>query len=105
MKPVLAAAGLIATVGIHQVFIGPALDRVAAESLSGDARLAIALRCGESDRPAATRCRADLERLFASGALQPDRTLRAYCAEVRSAPWGRQHPSPPRVCVERFGTS
>ncbi len=103
MKPLWIVAGLVSVVVVHQLLIAPTLDSVAGASLGEEARLALDLRCGEPTHTAARECRERLERLYASGSLDPERTLRAYCAEVKSAPWGRSHPAPPRACVERYG--
>jgi hypothetical protein len=104
MKPLVISTAIVVVLVLHQLWVGPALERMATESLGEEARLAIELRCGDAQTPAARTCRADLERLYASGSLDPERTLRAYCAEVTTAPWGRRNTSPPPVCVERYGS-
>jgi len=103
MKPLWIGAAVLAVLVAHLLWIGPQLGEVARASLDEDARLALDLRCGEPTSGAARDCRANLERLYASGSLDPDRTLRAHCDEIRTAPWGRTHPALPRVCRERFG--
>jgi len=103
MKPALLVLAAVTAAGIHQVLIAPALHDVTASALSDDARMAIELRCGDAQSSGARDCRARLERLYASGSLDPDKTLRAYCESVKSQPWGHAHTAPPKVCVDRYG--
>ncbi len=103
MKPLLIFVALFAAVTMHRFWIGPALDDLAGASLDADAHRALDLRCGAPEHRASHACRARLGRLFASGALDPERTLRAHCEEIVAAPWGRAHPAPPPICSERFG--
>lgn len=72
-------------------------------ALDEDARLAIELGCEDRADRAQDQCRARLRKLYLSRALDPDKTLRAYCERVRDARWGGARPSPPRLCVERYG--
>ncbi len=71
-------------------------------ALTEDARLAIDVRCRGQSRPA-RECRSTLKRLYLSGSLDPDRTLRTYCDSVKTARWGSGLSAPPGVCVERYG--
>ena len=76
MKHTLLALGAAAALGLFTLLLVPGLHRATAGSLGEEARLAIDVRCGEADGGAARACRTRLERLYAAGALEPDRTLR-----------------------------
>lgn len=81
-----------------------ACDRMTDSALGEEARLAIELRCGQSAAPsAAGECRRMLKRVFLSGSLDPDKTLRGYCDSIETGRWGGTRPPPPEVCVERYG--
>ena len=103
MKHTLLALGAAAALGLFTLLLVPGLHRATAGSLGEEARLAIDVRCGEADGGAARACRTRLERLYAAGALEPDRTLRAYCETRRTAPWGGSPRQIPQVCLDRYG--
>ena len=75
----------------------------ATAALSDDARTAIEVRCDFQAAPAASECREMLTRLYAAGRLDPDKTLRVYCNEVKQSGWGNHTPKQPRLCRERYG--
>ena len=103
MRYALLVLGLVMSIGLHQGWFAVAYDGATTLMLSDEARLAIDVRCpGQSGR-AGLECRSLLKRLFLSGALDPDRSLRTYCEEVKQSRWGGGHPPPPKLCVERYG--
>jgi hypothetical protein len=107
MRSALLAGGLavciLLGIGLHQSWFSRAYDAATTAALSADARLAIDLRCRGDGTRAHRECRATLKRLYLSGALDPDRTLRTYCQEYKNARWGGSLPPPPAVCVQRYG--
>jgi len=93
----------ILTIGAYQGWFSRAYDHVTTSALSDDARLAIDLRCQGQHGHAAPECRNTLKKLYLSGSLDPDKTLRTYCESVKTARWGGSRPPPPEVCIERYG--
>jgi len=75
----------------------------ASAALSEDARIAIEVRCGIEHDRAARDCRSLLKKLYRSGSLDPDKTLRTYCDRVKNALWGGSRPAQPEVCLKRYG--
>jgi hypothetical protein len=95
--------GVFACVGLFGGWMAQSYQEATEAGLTDDARLAVKLRC-EGQRPGPEReCRAMLSKLYRSGALDPDKTLRTYCDSVKNGRWGSSRPAPPRVCVERYG--
>ena len=80
-------------------------DELITAALSEEARLAIEVRCQErvQGSPSDRECRAMLTKLYFSGSLDPDKTLRSYCDSGKNEHWGGRRPDPPEVCVERYG--
>ena len=103
MRYALIILGIGVAIGLSQGWFVAGYDRATTMMLSDEARLAIEVRCGTQTGRSALECRSMLKKLFLSGALEPDRSLRAYCAEVKQSPWGGGHPPPPAICVERYG--
>jgi hypothetical protein len=103
MRYGLLVLAVVAGIALHQGWLAMAYDHAANAGLTEDARLAIDVRCqGQADR-AARECRSMLKRLYLAGSLDPDRTLRVYCDSVKTARWGGSRPTPPDVCVRRYG--
>jgi hypothetical protein len=101
---VLGIAGCIGLgIGLHRGWFSRAYDQATTAALTEDARLAIDVRCQGEDTRASRECRATLKRLYLSGSLDPDRTLRTWCQEFKTARWGGSRPAPPEVCVQRYG--
>jgi len=90
-----------ACIGLQQAWF--ACDRVVDSALSEEARLAIELRCGQPQARAADECRRVLTRVYLSGSLDPDKTLREYCDSIRTGRWGGTRPAPPEICAQRYG--
>lgn len=103
MRYGLLALGILVCVGVSQGWFARAYEHATRAALSDDARLAIDVRCQLQDDVAARECRRTLKRLYLSGALDPDRSLRSWCDSVESAWWGGRGPALPEVCVERYG--
>ena len=103
MRYALLFLGLVASIGLYQGWFVRAYDGATTMMLSDEARLAIDVRCQHQSGLAALDCRSLLKKLFLSGALDPDRSLRAYCDEVKQSRWGGGHPPAPKLCVERYG--
>lgn len=107
MRYGLLAVGLllvpVVCVGMVQGWFGGAHDRLTAAALSDDARTAIEIRCAIPEDRAARECRTTLRRLYLSGSLDPDKTLRAWCDAVKEQRWGGSRPTPPDLCVRRYG--
>jgi hypothetical protein len=80
-----------------------ACDRATTAALSEEARVAMEVGCRGREGHAERKCRDMLKRLYLGGSLDPDKTLRAYCEEMKNARWGGGHPPPPEVCVRRYG--
>ena len=95
---VVLAVGL----GLHQGWFAQAYEGMTHAALGDDARLAVELRC-RGDGRAARECRSVLRRLYLSGSLDPDRTLRGYCESIKTGRWGGSRPPPPEMCVRRYG--
>ena len=102
MRTGLLAAS-IAGCALSLGFVSRACDQATAAALSEEAKLAMELGCQGHTGRAAAECRDLLRRLYLAGSLDPDRTLRAYCDSVKTAPWGGSRPPPPKVCVDRYG--
>jgi len=96
-------AGLLLCVGLASGWITRTWDHATEAALEEDARLALDLRCGQKPGPEHDECRAVLKRLFLSGSLDPDKTLRTWCDSVKHARWGGSRPPPPKVCLQRYG--
>jgi len=107
MRYGLVALGIVGCIGLgvtlHQGWFTRAYDQAITAALSEEARLAIDVRCQGHEERATRECRATLERLYLSGSLDPDRTLRAYCESVKQGRFGGRRPPPPEVCVQRYG--
>ena len=103
MRYGLLILGVAVCVGLYQGWFAQAYDEATTAALSEEARLAIDVRCQSRDSLARSKCRATLKKLFLSGSLDPDKTLRAYCDLVRDARWDGSRPPPPEVCVQRYG--
>ncbi len=109
MRYGLLALGIAVCIGLYQGCFTSAYDAVTTAALSDDARLAMDLRCAGRGRGtnqsgrAVAECRAMLKKLYLSGSLDPDKTLRTWCESVKNARWGGSRPPPPPVCVERYG--
>jgi hypothetical protein len=95
--------GIALCIGLYQGWFAQAYDRSTTMMLSEDARLAIEVRCGVRRGRHAVECRSLLKKLFLSETLDPDRVLRIHCEEIKHSPWGGGHPSPPDICVRRYG--
>ena len=99
----LLVLGIAVSIGLHQYWFARAYDHATPAALTEEARVAMKLGClGRSGRSART-CRSMLKRLYLAGALDPDKTLRAYCDLVRDARWDGSRPPPPEVCAQRYG--
>ena len=103
MRHALLVAGLALGLGLCCQGLVVGYGLITDGALSPEARLAVQLRCGDGAERENRECRSTLKRLYLSGALDPDRTLRSYCDEVKTAPWGGRRPPAPAVCVERYG--
>lgn len=93
----------LACIGVVEGWFANAGDRLTTSVLSDDARKAIEIRCGIHDDRAAHECRSTLKKLYLSGSLDPDRTLRVWCEAVKDQRWGGSRPPPPELCVRRYG--
>lgn len=103
MRQGLLVVGIAVCVGLAQGWVSRTVDQATTTALTEESRLAIDLRCqGDSER-ANRECRETLKKLFLSGSLDPDKTLRAYCDSVKEGRWGGSRPAPPAACVERYG--
>ena len=103
MRYGLLVAGIVLCIGLYQGWLGRVYDHAANAGLTEDARLAIDVRCQGQEGRADRECRSMLKRLYLAGSLDPDRTLRVYCDSVKTARWGGSRPTPPDVCVRRYG--
>jgi hypothetical protein len=103
MRYGLLVLGIVTCIVLHQGWLARAYDHATTAALSEDARLAIAARCQGQEGRAVRECRSTLKKLYLAGALDPDKTLRAYCDSVKTSRWGGSHPPPPALCVERYG--
>lgn len=99
MRYVLLALGIAACIALHQTW----LSHVAGTALSDDAHLAIELRCKGRQGGAARDCHVLLEKLYLAGTLDPEKTLRTYCAPSRLVQWGARRPARPALCDRRDG--
>ena len=100
----LAATIAIAlALGLHLAWRAGAFEGALDGALSADARLALEVGCRGRSPRATGECRDMLRKLYLAGSLDPEKTLRAYCDEVRDSHWGGSRPPPPKLCVERFG--
>ena len=103
MRTGILVPGLALCIALACAWLAGPMDHITARALTDDARLAIDVRCRDHDDSASRECRDTLKRLYLSGALDPDKTLRTYCDSVRSGRWGGSQPPPPSLCVERYG--
>jgi hypothetical protein len=103
MRYALLVLGLFGCIGLWQGWFAQAYDHATTAALTDDARLAIDLRCEREQGPSEHECRTVLKKLYLSGSLDPVTTLRTYCDSVKHARWGGSRPSPPEICIERFG--
>jgi len=103
MRYGLLCLGLALSVALYQGWFVRAYDHVTTAALSDDAQTAIEIRCRVPDDRAARECRRTLKKLYLSGALDPDKTLRTWCDSVKNGPWGGGHPKAPELCVRRYG--
>ena len=107
MRYGLLVAGLVLVpvlcIGVAQGWLAGAHDRLTSAALSDDAHTAIEIRCRIEDGRAARECRSTLRRLYLSGSLDPDKTLRTWCDAVKEQRWGGSRPAPPELCVRRYG--
>jgi hypothetical protein len=99
MRNGLIAVGIAVLIGLQHVW----LRHAAQAALSDDARLAIELRCQGREGHEARKCRKLLEKLYLAGRLDPEMTLRAHCTPLETVELGARPPSPPALCVERYG--
>ena len=88
---------------LSQGWLTRVYDHATTAALSEDARVAVKVGCRGAHGHAERKCRAMLKKLYFSGALDPDKTLRSYCDSVRDSRWGGSRPAPPKVCVQRYG--
>ena len=103
MKVGLLCLVLAIGLALYQGWFERAYEHLTYAALGEDARLAIEVRCRVEAPRAARECRATLEKLYLAGSLDPDKTLRAYCLSVKTGRWGGRRPTPPEVCVRRYG--
>jgi hypothetical protein len=103
MRTGLLVPGLAVCAVACLAWLTPVCERMTTAALSEEARVAIDVRCqGRQDR-SARECRRLLTKLYLSGSLDPDRTLRTWCEQVENSVWGGSRPAPPALCVERYG--
>ena len=100
MRHGLLAAGMAACMGLGLVQVS---RHATSAALSDEARVAIDLRCQGRNGRAASECRGLLEKLYAAGALDPEKTFRAHCTPPETLAWGARQAPPPRLCVARYG--
>ena len=103
MRTGLLILGIAVCIGLSQGWIARGYHHAISRALSEDARLAIKLRCGENGGRSVAECQAMLTKLYLSGSLDPDKTLRAHCDAVKNSRWGGSRPAPPKLCVRRYG--
>ena len=104
MRYRLLILGIVMFLGLNLGWFARAYDRATTAALTEEARLAIDVRCdGQNDR-AASECRGLLKKLYLSGSLDPDRTLRVYCDSVRNTRRGGSRLVPPKLCVKFYGS-
>lgn len=103
MRYALLVLAVTICIGIHAGWFARAHDWATTAALTAEQRLAIDIRCRDQQGRAERECRALLKKLFLSGSLDPDKTLRAYCDSVKNARWGGSRPAPPEICVQRYG--
>ena len=103
MRYRLLVLGIVVCLGLYQGWFARAYDQATSAALTEQARLAIDVRCKGQDGRAAGECRALLKKLYLSGALDPERTLRFYCNSVKNAQRGGNRPAPPKLCVQLYG--
>ena len=103
MRYGLLVLGIAVCIGLYESWFAPAYDRATTAALTEEARLAIDVRCQVHARRAARECRTTLKKLYLTGSLDPDKTLRAYCDAVRTSRRGGSRPEPPKICVQRYG--
>jgi hypothetical protein len=103
MRHGLLVVGIAGCVGVSQGWIARTCDHASTAALTDEARLAIDVRCARDEGRAARECRSMLKKLYLSGALDPDKTLRTYCDSFEHARWGGSRPAPPALCRQRYG--
>jgi hypothetical protein len=103
MRYGLLVLGIVLGIGLYQGWLERAYDQATFEALTDDARLAIDVRCSDVHGRAGQDCRSTLKRLYIAGALEPDRTLRAWCESVKTERWQGSRTTPPTICVQRYG--
>jgi len=99
----LLCLGLALCVALYEGWLAQVYDHVTTAALSDDARTAIEIRCSIQEERAARECQSTLKKLYLSGSLDPDKTLRAWCDSVKTGGYGGQRPRPPALCVARYG--
>jgi len=103
MRYGLLFVGIALCMGLSLSWLARSYEEATTAALTEEARLAIDVRCPELDRRDGRQCRGMLKKLYLAGALEPDRTLRAYCEAVKTSRWRANHTVPPKVCVDRYG--
>jgi hypothetical protein len=103
MRYGLLSLALAISVGLYQGWFAGAYEKMTSAALTEDARTAIEVRCRVEGRRAARECRATLAKLYQSGALDPDRTLRTWCDSFKTSHWIGSRTRPPELCVRRYG--
>lgn len=103
MRHGLHVLGVALGIGLLLVGLPWAYDRATSAALSEEALLAIEVRCPDDENREGRECRRILKKLYLAGALDPDRTLRAYCESVKTMRWQASQTKPPKLCVERYG--
>jgi len=103
MRYALLALGIAVCIGIGQGWFSTAYDAMTTAALTEDARIALDISCEGKAGAEAQTCRSRLTRLYLSGSLDPDKTLRTWCDTQKSAHWGGSRPAPPELCVQRYG--
>jgi hypothetical protein len=91
--------------GIGLILMGSiwAYTQATSAQLTEDARLAIEVRCPDERSLEGRECETLLTKLYSAGALEPDRTLRAYCETVKTRRWQGSESRPPKLCRDRYG--
>ena len=103
MRYGLLVLSIALCIGLYLGWFTRAYDHLTTAALSEEARLALAVGCRGRKGHAERECRGMLQKLYLSGSLDPDRTLRAYCEEIEHARWGGSRPPAPKLCVKRYG--
>jgi hypothetical protein len=103
MRYGLLVLGIAGCVALSLGWLARACDHAISGALTEEARIAMELGCQGRDGRAARECRSMLKKLYLSGSLDPDKTLRSYCDSVKNSRWGGSRPAPPEVCEQRYG--